>query len=590
MRPASSRWRSGAASRAIEPASLSVGTQTETAARRARSAREKSVRSKERPRFQSVWWTLMRGSAAHGPGRVVSTMAVSEPGSGTSYPWEAVLETGSRRRTRGDLARTRAVRAGRAHARVPASRPARGIVRGRESRRSGPTRPRRLQAARRGHAIVTTGTASGKSLAFNLPVLDTLAERSLGTRASTSIRPRRSPRTRRARSRASAGATCATPSTTATRRARSAAPIRAALEPAAHQPGHAARGRAAQPPLLGRRARQPRLGRGRRGPRLPRRVRLARGQRAAPPAPARARLRGRAALRARERDDRQPARAGGAPDRARAQLVDRDGAPRAERQIAMWNPPLVDEKLGRRASSLSEAATCSPSLVEREVRTICFLNSRRGVELIQRFARARLEDAGRSRPGRAHRALPRRLYADAATRDRAAPVRGRPARRGGHQRARARHRRRRARRRPVRDLPGHGGEPAPDVGARGPPRTPGSRCTSPARTRSTSSSAATPTSSSSGRSSRRSSTTSPRRSTSPTSAAAAYELPLTPEDADDLRPALGGARPAAGQAGPPARARRALHAARRGLPGGSDRPALGLARTPWPSSRRAAAR
>src|SRR4029079_14627301 len=32
-----------------------------------------------------------------------------------------------------------------------------------------------LEAARRGHAIVSTGPASGKSLAFNLPVLDTLA-------------------------------------------------------------------------------------------------------------------------------------------------------------------------------------------------------------------------------------------------------------------------------------------------------------------------------------------------------------------------------------------------------------------------------
>ncbi len=78
------------------------------------------------------------------------------------------------------------------------------------------------------------------------------------------------------------------------------------------------------------------------------------------------------------------------------QLVERDGAPRAERKIAMWNPPLVDEKLGKRASAISEAAGLVAALVEEEVRTICFLKSRRGVELIQRFARLRLEDAGRA--------------------------------------------------------------------------------------------------------------------------------------------------------------------------------------------------
>ncbi len=77
-------------------------------------------------------------------------------------------------------------------------------------------------------------------------------------------------------------------------------------------------------------------------------------------------------------------------------LVERDGAPRAERRVAMWNPPLVDAALGRRVSSLSEAAALLAELVEREVRTICFLKSRRGVELIQRFARMRLEEAGRA--------------------------------------------------------------------------------------------------------------------------------------------------------------------------------------------------
>ncbi|MEK6228246.1 MAG: DEAD/DEAH box helicase [Actinomycetota bacterium] len=76
-------------------------------------------------------------------------------------------------------------------------------------------------------------------------------------------------------------------------------------------------------------------------------------------------------------------------------LVDRDGAPRAERRIAIWNPPLVDERTGARASPLAEAADLLADLVEQGVRTICFLKSRRGVELIQRFTRLRLEDRGR---------------------------------------------------------------------------------------------------------------------------------------------------------------------------------------------------
>ena len=76
-------------------------------------------------------------------------------------------------------------------------------------------------------------------------------------------------------------------------------------------------------------------------------------------------------------------------------LVDSDGAPRAERKVAMWNPPLLDEAKGTRGSALSEAAGLLADLVERGARTICFLKSRRGVELIQRFTRLKLEDRGR---------------------------------------------------------------------------------------------------------------------------------------------------------------------------------------------------
>ncbi len=77
-------------------------------------------------------------------------------------------------------------------------------------------------------------------------------------------------------------------------------------------------------------------------------------------------------------------------------LVDKDGAPHAERRVVMWNPELIDEKSGKRRSALGEAADLLADLIERDVRTICFMKSRRGVELMQKFARLRLEDRGRA--------------------------------------------------------------------------------------------------------------------------------------------------------------------------------------------------
>ncbi len=77
------------------------------------------------------------------------------------------------------------------------------------------------------------------------------------------------------------------------------------------------------------------------------------------------------------------------------QLIDTDGAARAARRVVVWNPPLIDQATGSRRSALTEAADLLARLVTEGLRTICFMRSRRGIELIQRFARAQLEENGR---------------------------------------------------------------------------------------------------------------------------------------------------------------------------------------------------
>ncbi len=96
-------------------------------------------------------------------------------------------------------------------------------------------------------------------------------------------------------------------------------------EPRPDQPRHAPRRDPAQPPDVGGLLREPRGRRGGRGARLPRRVRLARGQRAAQTAPDRSGVRHVAADPVRVRHDRQPGRARGAADRPRGH---RPGRPR----------------------------------------------------------------------------------------------------------------------------------------------------------------------------------------------------------------------------------------------------------------------
>jgi DEAD/DEAH box helicase domain-containing protein len=86
-----------------------------------------------------------------------------------------------------------------------------------------------------------------------------------------------------------------------------------------------------------------------------------------------------------------------------ATVISGDAAPRAERTICLWNPPMTDDELNLRASALGEGAKLLADLVSRGSRTLCFAKSRRAAELIHRFALERLGPAyeGRLSPYRA---------------------------------------------------------------------------------------------------------------------------------------------------------------------------------------------
>ena len=100
-----------------------------------------------------------------------------------------------------------------------------------------------------------------------------------------------------------------------------------------------------------------------------------------------------------------------------ATVVADDAAPRAERTVVLWNPELIDAELGLRASALGDASRLMAGLVSRGLRTICFAKSRKSAELIHRFTADRVdaETAARLAPYRAgytpaqRRSIERRL-------------------------------------------------------------------------------------------------------------------------------------------------------------------------------------
>ena len=86
-------------------------------------------------------------------------------------------------------------------------------------------------------------------------------------------------------------------------------------------------------------------------------------------------------------------------------LVDDNGAPTGEKHLIFYNPPVVNPRLGLRASSLLEARRVASRLLSRDVQTIVFTRSRTSVELLLTYltgdatARRRREQAIRGYRG-----------------------------------------------------------------------------------------------------------------------------------------------------------------------------------------------
>jgi DEAD/DEAH box helicase domain-containing protein len=85
------------------------------------------------------------------------------------------------------------------------------------------------------------------------------------------------------------------------------------------------------------------------------------------------------------------ARLVGEPPEALA-LIDESGAPRASREAYIYNPPVVNEELQLRASTLKQAVNLAADLVRAKVRTIVFGASRNSVEVMLKYLRAKAGD------------------------------------------------------------------------------------------------------------------------------------------------------------------------------------------------------
>ncbi|MCA1900959.1 MAG: DEAD/DEAH box helicase [Candidatus Hydrogenedens sp.] len=80
-------------------------------------------------------------------------------------------------------------------------------------------------------------------------------------------------------------------------------------------------------------------------------------------------------------------------------LIDKNGAPRSEKHFLFYNPPVIDRDLGIRKSSTKEATRIASELISKDIQTIIFARSRLQVEIVTTY----LKDMARHKNIAEHR-------------------------------------------------------------------------------------------------------------------------------------------------------------------------------------------
>jgi DEAD/DEAH box helicase domain-containing protein len=73
------------------------------------------------------------------------------------------------------------------------------------------------------------------------------------------------------------------------------------------------------------------------------------------------------------------------------ELIDQNGAPSSEKLFLFYNPPVINEELGIRGSHLGAARSLAYPFIERGIQTIVFATSRLNVEVLTKYLKDRIE-------------------------------------------------------------------------------------------------------------------------------------------------------------------------------------------------------